>query len=124
MRILIADNSAVVRERLIHLLADVKGVEIAGEANDAREARNLARRLKPDVAIVDLRMPKGSDGDVLFDIKKMNPAAKVIVMTIDPYPEIRNKCLDEGADYFFDKATEFQEMVSVLRSMLPASGKT
>lgn len=123
MRILIADNSAVVRERLIHLLAEVKGVEIAGQANDALEARDLAKRLKPDVAILDLRMPKGSDSDVLFDIKKMNPAAKVIVLTIDPYPEIRNKCLDEGADYFFDKSTEFQKMVSVLRSMLPAATK-
>ena len=123
MRVLIADNSALVRERLAHLLADVKGVDIAGQAKNGLEARNLAKRLKPDVAIVDLGMPKSNGTYVLFDIKKMSPAAKVIVLTNEAYPEIRNKCFDDGADYFFDKSTEYQNVVSVLKSMLPASGK-
>ena len=123
MRVLIADNSALVRERLTYLLADLKHVEIAGQAKDALEARSLAKRLKPDVAILDIGMPKGAGSDVLCDVKKMNPSAKVIVLTNDAYPEIRNKCFDEGADYFFDKSTEFQKVVSVLKDMLTASGK-
>jgi DNA-binding NarL/FixJ family response regulator len=123
MRVLIADNSALVRERLTYLLADLKGVEIAGQAKDALEARSLAKRLKPDVAILDVAMPKGIGSDVLIDVKKVNPSAKVIVLTNDAYPEIRNKCFDEGADYFFDKSTEFQKVVSVLKDMIPGSGK-
>ena len=123
MKILIGDNSSVVRERLVRLLADVKGVEIAGQAQDALEVRNLAQRLKPDVAILDLRMPRDNTADVLCGVKKMNPATKVIVLTNDTHPEIRNKCFDDGADYFFDKSTEFQKMLSAVRSMLPASGK-
>ncbi len=123
MRVLIADNSALVRERLTYLLADLKGVEITGQARDALEVRSLAKRLKPDVAILDLRMPKGGETDLLFDVKKVHPSAKVIVLTNDAYPEIRNKCFDEGADYFFDKSTEFQKVVSVLKGMLPNSGK-
>jgi DNA-binding NarL/FixJ family response regulator len=118
MKILIADDSAVVRERLIGLLTDLRGIEVVGQAEDAMEARNLAARLKPDVAILDLRMPKGSGADVLCDIKKLNPAPKVIMLTNYPHPENRKKCIDGGADYFFDKSIEFQKVVSVLMDML------
>ena len=118
MRILIADDSAVVRARLISLLADLRGIEVVGQAEDAIEARNLAEKLRPDVAILDLRMPKGSGADVLSDLKKLNPTPKVIMLTNYPHPENRKKCMDGGADYFFDKSTEFQRVVSVLRDML------
>ena len=119
MRILIADDSAVVRARLISLLADLRGIEVVGQAEDAIEARNLAEKLRPDVAILDLRMPKGSGADVLSDLKKLNPTPKVIMLTNYPHPENRKKCMDGGADYFFDKSTEFQKVVSVLMGMLP-----
>ena len=118
MRILIADDSAIVRERLIGLLTDLRGIEVVGQAEDAIEARELAEKLRPDVAILDLRMPNGSGADVLRDIKKLNPTPKVIMLTNYPHPENRKKCVDGGADYFFDKSTEFQNVVSVLRDML------
>ena len=118
MRILIADDSAVVRDRLIRLLTDLRGIEVVGQAEDAIEARNLAEKLRPDVAILDLRMPKGSGADVLCDIKKLDPTPKVIMLTNYPHPENREKCMDGGADYFFDKSTEFQKVVSVLMDML------
>lgn len=118
MRILIADDSAVVRERLINLLTDLRGIEVVGQAEDAIEARILAEKLRPDVAILDLRMPKGSGADVLRDIKMLDPTPKVIMLTNYPHPENRKKCIDRGADYFFDKSIEFQRVVSVLRDML------
>jgi len=123
MRILIADDSAVVRARLISLLADLRGIEVVGQAEDAIEARNLAEKLRPDVAILDLRMPKGSGADVLSDLKKLNPTPKVIMLTNYPHPENRKKCMDGGADYFFDKSNEFQKVVSVLMGMLPGPAK-
>jgi len=118
MRILIADDSTVVRDRLVTLLTDVNGIEVVGQAKDATEARNLAEELRPDVAILDLRMPKGSGADVLRDIKKLDPTPKVIVLTNYPHPENRKKCIGRGADYFFDKSTEFKKVVAVLRGML------
>jgi DNA-binding NarL/FixJ family response regulator len=118
MKILIADDSTVVRDRLVTLLTDVNGIEVVGQAKDATEARSLAEELRPDVAILDLRMPKGSGADVLRDIKKLDPTPKVIVLTNYPHPENRKKCIDRGADYFFDKSTEFKKVVAVLRGML------
>jgi len=124
MKILIADDSTVVRDRLVTLLTDVNGIEVVGQAKDATEARNLAEELRPDVAILDLRMPKGSGADVLRDIKKLDPTPKVIVLTNYPHPENRKKCIDRGADYFFDKSTEFKKVVAVLRGMLRDPAKT
>src|SRR5882762_11021049 len=118
MRILIADDSTVVRDRLVTLLTDVNGIEVVGQAKDATEARNLTEELRPDVAILDIRMPKGSGADVLLDIKKLNPVPKVIILTNYPHPENKKKCIDRGADYFFDKSTEFKKVLSVLRGMI------
>ena len=123
MKILIADDSLVVRDRLVTLLTEVHGVEVVGQAKDAMEARDLAEELRPDVAILDIRMPKGSGADVVRDLKKLNPTPKVIILTNYPHPENRKKCIERGADYFFDKSTEFKKVLSVLRGMLgePAS---
>ena len=124
MRILIADDSVVVRDRLISLLGDIPGIEVVGQAGDAPEARGLAEKLRPDVAILDLRMPHGSGADVLQDIKRLNPAPKVIMLTNYPHPENRKKCIDRGADYFFDKSTEFKKVVSVLSEMVQGPAPT
>ena len=124
MRILIADDSAVVRERLTNLLTDLHGIEVVGQAEDAAEAKNLAEKLRPDVAILDLRMPKGSGADVLVEIKQIHPVPRVIVLTNYPHPENRKKCIDRGADFFFDKSTEFQQVVSVLKDMLGNAAAT
>jgi DNA-binding NarL/FixJ family response regulator len=123
MKILIADDSSVVRERLKILLTDVQGIEVVGQAEDALEARNLVEKLRPDVAILDLRMPKGSGADVLLDIKKLNPTPMVIMLTNYPHPENRKKCMERGADYFFDKSTEFQKVLSVLKVMRRGSAE-
>lgn len=118
MRVLIADDSAIVRERLAYLLGDVDGVEIVGQAEDAVEAANLADKLKPDVAILDVRMPPGSGADALRDIKRNNPRSTVIMLTNFVDPENRKLCIDRGADYFFDKSIEFDKAVAVLRDLL------
>ena len=123
MRVVIADDSDVVRQRLTRLLQDIEGVEIVGQAYDTDVARDLVEKCKPDVAILDIRMPSGSGADLLPDIKKMNPAPKVIMLTNYPFPENRKKCMDRGADYFFDKSTEFQKVVTVLKEMEAGSRK-
>ena len=118
MKILIADDSLVVRDRLVALLTEVRGVEVVAQAKDATEATNLATELRPDVAILDVRMPNGSGADVVREIKQLRPTPKVIVLTNYPHPENRKKCIERGADYFFDKSTEFKKVVAVLKGML------
>jgi len=121
MRIVIADDSDVVRQRLVRLLDDLAGVKVVGEADDVPAARDMVQKLKPDVAILDIRMPSGSGADLVPELKKLNPVPKVIMLTNYALPENRKKCMDNGADFFFDKSTEFQKVVSVLKRIQAGS---
>jgi len=118
MRVFLVDDSAIVRERLVSMLSEIKGVEIAGEAENAHDALEDIKKLKPDVVILDIRMPGGNGIDVLEKIKKSRPTTKVIIFTNYPYPQYRKKCMDGGADYFFDKSIEFEKVIEVLKSLV------
>jgi DNA-binding NarL/FixJ family response regulator len=118
MKVFIADDSKVVRERLKEMLFEIQGIEIIGQAGDGLQATNLIEKLNPDVAILDIRMPRGNGINVLQNIKKNNPALIVIMLTNYPYPQYRKKCMKAGADYFFDKSTEFEKVTEVLEKLI------
>ena len=122
MRVLIADDSKMIRELLTELLHDVGGMEIVGQAEDACQACELARKLKPDVAVLDVLMPRGSGIDVLSTIKEHDPSAIVIMFTNLANQEIRQKSIDGGANYFFNKAVDLSRFMSVLRRLAHFSG--
>jgi DNA-binding NarL/FixJ family response regulator len=117
LKVLIADDSELTRERLAALVAEVEGVELVGQAGDAREALDAARQLQPDVVILDIRMPRGNSVEVLEAIKRGAAPPVVVMLTAFPYPQYRDKCLSVGAEYFFDKATEFEQVAQVIREM-------
>jgi DNA-binding NarL/FixJ family response regulator len=119
MKIFIADDSAVVRERLKEMLSEIPEVKIIGQAEDGLQATNLIEELNPDVVVLDIRMPRGNGIDVLEKIKKNNPALIVIMLTNYPYPQYRKKCMKAGADYFFDKSSEFEKVTEVLEKLIP-----
>lgn len=115
MRVLLVDDSATVRERLKGLFSEVPKVEIIGEAGDGTEALELVRRLNPEVLILDIQMPDGGGIELLRKVKIINRSLMVIVLTNLSERQYRQKCLDAGADYFFDKSSEFNEVAAVLR---------
>jgi DNA-binding NarL/FixJ family response regulator len=117
MKVFIADDSQVLRERLEEMLSELPGVEIMGYAQDVPGALTSIKTLQPDVVILDIRMPGGSGVDVLQDIKKDKKTPMVIVLTNYPYPQYRKKCMDLGADFFFDKSTEFEKVTAVFKEL-------
>jgi DNA-binding NarL/FixJ family response regulator len=118
MKVFIADDSQILRERLKTMLSDFPEVEISGQAKDTPEAIKSIKELKPDVVILDIRMPGGSGIEVLQSIKKDRPEIKVIMFTNYPYPQYRKKCMNLGADFFFAKATESEEVPKVIEQLL------
>lgn len=118
MKIIIVDDSPLVRERLISTCADLEGVQVVGEAENVLEAVRAIKRLHPDLVVLDIKMPLGSGIDVLRYIKKSDSSCKVIVLTNYPYPQYRDKCRALGAEYFFDKSTEFEKVPEVLEQLL------
>jgi NarL family two-component system response regulator LiaR len=81
IRVLIADDHAVVREGLRGLITSEPGMEIVGEAADGAEAVEKARSLQPDVILLDLVMPRMSGLAAIITIKKENPKARILVLT-------------------------------------------
>ena len=117
MKVLIVDDSAIIRERLEALLSDVPQVETIMQAKDQLEAKELMHKLNPEVVILDIPMPGGSGIDLLREVKKGQQPPLVIVLSDQSHPQYRKKCTDAGADFFFDKSTEFDEVAEVLKRL-------
>jgi len=88
-----------------------------GQAEDAPTSLDAIRQTQPDVVILDIRMPGGSGIDVLRTLKKMTPAPAVIMLTNFAYVQYRTKCEEAGADFFFDKSTEFDKVPQALEQV-------
>jgi len=117
LTVFLADDSAFIRERLPAMLAEITGVEVIGLAADGIEAVNSIGKLKPDVVVLDIRMPGKNGMEVLQELKEFEPAPCVIMLTNYPYPQYRKKCLDMGADYFLDKSADFDGLFTVIRQL-------
>ncbi|MCI0744379.1 MAG: response regulator transcription factor [Verrucomicrobia subdivision 3 bacterium] len=119
--VFIADDSAIIRERLVALLADAPNVTVAGQAGSASEAIGGIQRLKPDIVVLDISMRGGSGLRVLEVIKKESPSPLVIMFTNLDHPLYRERCLRAGADYFLDKSNSFQRLIDIVRDFKPRS---
>ena len=118
MKVLIVDDSEIIRKHLIQMLSDLKEIEIVGEAKDVSGAINSFRKHRPDAVILDIRLPGGSGINVLEKIKNDSSNPIVIMLTNYPYPQYRKKCEELGADFFFDKATEFEKVIDVFKKLI------
>ena len=81
IRVLIADDHAIVREGLRTLIKAKPGLELVGEAADGEEAAQKARTLKPDVILLDMIMPHKDGLEAIKEIKAQNPQARILVLT-------------------------------------------
>lgn len=114
--VFLVDDSPVVRDRLAGMISEIPRVRVVGQADIAFEAIAAIRRLRPAVVVLDISMPGGSGIYVLETIKRENPAPQVIMLTNFTHDEYRQKCLRLGADHFFDKTTEFEKVLDILRA--------
>jgi DNA-binding NarL/FixJ family response regulator len=117
MRVLIMDDSAIVRKRLITMVSKIMKAENISYAEDAPGAINSIHRLNPDAVILDMRMPGGNGIDVLLEMKRNIQTLPVIVVADYPYRQYHRKYVDAGADFFFDKSTEFDQVMAVLERL-------
>ena len=117
VKVLVADNSALVRERLVALVSELETIDLVGQAGDAGETLGCVNRFSPDVVILDSRTIDRNGLQVLKEIKAGKAAPVVIVLSTDPYPQYREMCRQLGADFFLDKDTEFDRVNTVLGTL-------
>jgi DNA-binding NarL/FixJ family response regulator len=117
LKVFISDDSATVRERLVTMALDLPEVDVVGQAEDVPGSLDAIRQTRPDVVILDIRMPGGNGIEVLREVKKMAPSPQVIMLTNFAYAQYRQKCEEAGADFFFDKSTEFEKLPQALEQV-------
>ncbi len=97
MRVLVADDHAIVREGLRQLLNSQRDMEVVGEAEDGREAIEKAKSLRPDVTLLDIAMPRLSGLEAVRLIKEAVPNSQIVVLSMHKKEAYVHQVLDAGA---------------------------
>ncbi|MBI2428636.1 MAG: response regulator transcription factor [Ignavibacteriales bacterium] len=117
IRILLADDHSIVRSGLRSLFKTTREFVVVGEASNGEEAVQLAERLRPDIAIVDISMPKMNGIEATRHIKQKNGAVKVLILTIHDNEEYVYELIRAGADGYVLKDAEKQEIFTAVRKV-------
>lgn len=121
IRFMIVDDQQIIREGLAGMLSREPNLELAGVAENGREAVALAASLKPDLILMDLRMPIMGGAEAIREIRKVRPETRFIILTVYDSDEELFEALRAGAKAFLLKDVSREELVSVMRSV--AEGK-
>jgi DNA-binding NarL/FixJ family response regulator len=117
IRILIADDHEVVRIGLSALLDRQPGFRVVGQASSGQEAIRLARALRPDVAVLDIRMPDGSGTDACRVITTESPGTPVVMLTSYADEEALFEAISAGASGYVLKRIGSDELVGAIRTV-------
>ena len=113
-RVLVADDEDLMRAGLIELLAGEPGIEVVGQASTGREAISEARRVLPDVVLMDVRMPDLDGIAATRELTKALPATKVLVLTTFEQDDYVFGALRAGASGFLLKRTRPEELIAAV----------
>ena len=118
MDLLIVDDSFLVAGRIRRLLSGVEGLSILAHAESAKKALQVVSNANPDVILLDINMPGESGIDFLKLIKNNFPKIAVIMLSNFSADNYREVCKKHGADYFFDKSLEFEQIIPALTELM------
>ncbi|KJS34082.1 MAG: chemotaxis protein CheY [Pseudomonas sp. BRH_c35] len=115
IRVLVVDDHDLVRTGISRMLADISGLQVIGQADSGEDAIRKARELKPDVVLMDVKMPGIGGLEATRKLLRSYPDLKVIAVTIceeDPFP---TRLLQAGAAGYLTKGAALEEMVQAIR---------
>ena len=122
IRIVLADDHAVVRSGLRLLLDSEADFEVVAEAGEAQSARRYVRGHRPDVLVLDLNMPGGSSLDAIPALRAESPGTQIVVLTMQEEPAFARSALGSGALGYVLKESADDELVQAVRAA--AAGET
>lgn len=118
VRVLLADDHAVLRSGLRLLLTNQNEYEVVGEASTGSETLELAMQLQPDLILLDLSMPALGGLEVLPTLRKLVPSARILILTMHDDPQYLRQALKHGASGYVLKKAADAELLSAMRSVL------
>lgn len=117
IRVALADDQGLIRAGFRALIDAEDGLVIVGEAATGREAVALARRVRPDVMLMDIRMPDGDGLEATRDIARQGPLPRIIILTTFGLDEYIVEAIRAGAAGFLVKDTEPAELLRAVRAV-------
>lgn len=116
IRVIVVDDHPVVRDGVTAALSGRDGIEVVGDAASKGAAVEVARRLRPDVMLVDLHMPGGSGIDVIRELGRTDVAARCLVLTMDDDDESLHAAMRAGACGYLLKGSRGEEIERAVRA--------
>ena len=116
VRVLVADDHAILRHGLRRVLELEPDLEIVGEASDGEEALQLTRRLKPDVVVLDLTMPRLNGLEATRAIRSEAPKVGIVILSIHDDREYIHEAMKAGANYYCLKDVDPLVLIRAIRS--------
>ncbi len=116
IKLLLADDHAVLRAGLKTLFNAQPDMEVVAEASDGREAVRKSRAVAPDIVLMDITMSGMGGLEATQEIKKQNPAIKVLVLTMHEDESYLHQMLHAGADGYLPKKAAATELVDAIRA--------
>lgn len=117
IRVLVADDHGLYRRGLSMVLEQEPDMEVVGQAASGREAVELATRVRPDVALLDLNMPGGSGTEACREIRACLPEVRVLVLTISDEESDLVDVVQSGASGYVLKSVEVEDVLTAVRSV-------
>jgi len=117
IRVLIVDDHTIVRKGIRALLAEIEGMEVVGEADNGQEAVTQADRLRPDVILMDLAMPKMDGIEATRQIKASQPESRILVMTSFAADDKVFPAIKAGALGYLLKESTPEDLVQAIRQI-------
>lgn len=121
-RIIIVEDMEIVRKGLRALLVSYPGIDVCGEAGDGIEAIEKARKLEPDVILMDLTMPRMDGPPAITEIKKNQPDITILALTVHKEDQMLFQALSAGADGYVLKDASEDELIRAI-NMVHRGGK-
>jgi two-component system invasion response regulator UvrY len=118
IKILIADDHAIVREGLKQIVAEEKDIQVAGEAENAEQMMELLEKEKWSLIILDINMPGKSGLEALKDIKQLYPALPVLILSMFSEDQYGIRALKAGASGYLKKVSAPTELVTAIRKIV------
>lgn len=116
-RVLIADDHAVVREGIRHVLGSAPDFEIVGEAASGAEAVRVAQQARPDVVVLDISMPDGTGFEILAKLRQALPDARVLILSIHDDERYVMESVRAGAHGYLCKDSPPAELRDAIRAL-------
>jgi DNA-binding NarL/FixJ family response regulator len=117
MKVLVADDHAIVREGLKRILTADRTIEVVAEAGDGAAALERAKEVDLDVVVLDMSMPGRGGLETLQELKRLWPQLGVLVLSMHPEDQYAVRVLREGADGYLSKESAAEELISALRKI-------